>query len=132
MTRPDRTAVKRPGAGVTVDRERLIRMREIRLMSRAQLAAKMSGGPCQLCGMPYSHKSDCPNAGDFTITPDAIAKIENGYRRPKTITLGRLCEALGCDPEDILPAVQPTPSKRRPCPKCGGLYAHDAGCPDAT
>lgn len=109
--------MKRPGAGVTVDRERLVRMRQLRLLSRAQLAELMSSGD-----------------DEFSITPDAIAKIENGYRRPKTITLGRLCAALGCQPEDILPPdAPPQPqAKRSACAKCGGVYAHDAGCPDAT
>lgn len=107
-----RTAVKRPGAGVTIDRERLVRMRQLRLLSRAQLAEKMSAAD-----------------DEFTITPDAIAKIENGYRRPKTVTLGRLCEALDCQPEELLP---PPEAKRAPCPDCGGVYAHDAGCPRAT
>jgi hypothetical protein len=117
MTRPVRTAVKRPGAGVTIDRGRLVRMREVRLLSRAQLAAKMSAGD-----------------DEFSITPDAIAKIENGFRRPKTVTLGRLCDALGCRAEDLLPVDHPARpgSKRAPCPKCGGVYAHDSGCPDAT
>lgn len=113
MTKP-RTMIKRPGAGVDIDRERLVRLREIRLLSRAQLAAKMSDD-------------------EFSITPDAIAKIENGYRRPKTTTLSRLCEALGCDPEDLLPdrpaAVTPV---RVPCPECKGLYGHEPGCPHAT
>jgi DNA-binding Xre family transcriptional regulator len=116
MTRRARTTIKRPGAGVAIDRERLIRMREVRLLSRAQLAAKMTGD-------------------GFSITPDAIAKIENGYRRPKTVTLGRLCEALGCEPEELLPAL-PGPSAavapRVPCPDCHGLYGHEPGCPKAT
>jgi transcriptional regulator with XRE-family HTH domain len=91
MSRPAaRTSVKRPGAGVTIDRKRLIRMREIRLLSRAQLAEKMSAAD-----------------DDFSITPDAIAKIENGYRRPKTATLSRLCEALDCLPEELLPDGPP-------------------------
>lgn len=117
MTRPVRTAVKRPGAGVTIDRERLVRMREIRLLSRAQLAARMSA-----------------EDDDFSITPDAIAKIENGYRRPKIVTLDRICVALGCQPEEILPAAQSsaTPGRRTACKNCGGIYAHDSGCPDAT
>lgn len=118
MTRPVRTAVKRPGAGVTIDRERLVRMREIRLLSRAQLAARMSA-----------------EDDEFSITPDAIAKIENGYRRPKTVTLSRLCEALGCQPEELLPDTRPVasaPPRRTACKDCGGVYAHDSGCPNAT
>lgn len=88
-------------------------MRETRLLSRAQLAAKMSGGD-----------------DEFSITPDAIAKIENGYRRPKTITLARLCEALECSPEDLLPVLPP--QAPRACPDCGGIYGHEPGCPHAT
>jgi transcriptional regulator with XRE-family HTH domain len=128
MTRPARTAIKRPGAGVAIDPKRLIRMRQTRLLSRAQLAAKMS-------------------AGDdvYKITPDAIAKIENGHRRPKTSTLSRLCTALDCEPEDLFP-VPPAPpghydpggrnqaigNQRVPCPHCDALYGHEPGCPDAT
>jgi DNA-binding Xre family transcriptional regulator len=122
MTRSVRTAIKRPGSGVTIDSKRLIRMREIKMLSRAQLAARMSEGD-----------------GDWKITPDAIAKIENGHRRPKTSTLSRLCTALGCEPEDLFPlpgtvSAQPAPasSVRVPCKHCGGLYTHDAGCQDAT
>lgn len=111
-----RTAIKRPGAGVSIDRDRLVRMREVKLLSRAQLAAKMSAGD-----------------DEFTITPDAIAKIENGYRRPKTSTLSRLCDALGCRPEDLLPTEDPpSPSVRVPCPYCEGLFGHEPGCRDAT
>lgn len=124
MTRPARTAIKRPGAGVAIDRKRLIRMRETKLLSRAQLAAKMSAGD-----------------DAYKITPDAIAKIENGYRRPKTSTLSRMCEALGCEPEDLFPEPEPEPKPepeppvppaRVPCPHCGGLYGHEPGCQDAT
>jgi transcriptional regulator with XRE-family HTH domain len=116
MTRPARTAIKRPGAGVAIDSKRLIRMRQTRLLSRAQLAAKMSAG------------NDA-----YKITPDAIAKIENGHRRPKTSTLSRMCEALGCEPEDLFPEAElPAPPARVPCPHCGGLYGHEPGCPDAT
>ena len=140
MTRPARTTIRRPGSGVTIDRERLVRMREVKLLSRAQLAAKMSGGPCPLCGQMYSHEADCANADEFSITPDAIAKIENGYRRPKTSTLSRLCEALGCEPEDLLPVdgalapkeAAPRTGPRVPCPHCDALYGHESGCPDAT
>jgi transcriptional regulator with XRE-family HTH domain len=114
MTRPARTAIKRPGAGVAIDRERLIRMRTEKLLSRAQLAAKMS------------------TVDGYSITPDAIAKIENGYRRPKTSTLSRLCEALGCEPEELLPLAQAPPAGRTPCEYCGAQFGHESGCRDAT
>lgn len=110
----DRPA-KRPGAGVTIDRDRLVRMREIRLLSRAQLAAKMSalGG------------------GEFSITPDAIAKIENGYRRPKPGTLAKICEALECEADELLPLGPGTPALEA-CPHCRAIYGHEPGCRDAT
>jgi transcriptional regulator with XRE-family HTH domain len=113
---------------VTIDRKRLVRLRQSRLLSRAQLAAKMT------------------EAG-YSITPDAIAKIENGYRRPKTATLKMLCEALGCTPEDLLPAEEPAqddpPARYDPgqknqaidlgvCRECGARFGHEPGCPHAT
>ena len=118
MRPSSRTGIKRPGAGVTIDPKRLIRLRETRLLSRAQLAAKMSDGD-----------------DDYKVTPDAIAKIENGKRRPKTSTLGRLCQALGCEPEYLLVdqgAQNPVTPVRVPCRYCGALYGHESGCPDAT
>lgn len=108
-TRAGRTAIKRPGAGIAIDRDRLIRLRQDRLLSRADLALRMSNGPCQYCRKPYSHDAGCPSAEEYSITPDAIAKIENGWRRPKTITLARLCRALGCDPGDLLPSATAAP-----------------------
>ena len=130
-------AVRRPGAGVTIDRDRLVRLRQEALLSRSQLAAKMSGGPCKACGEDYTHADDCPNGRQYTITPDAIAKIENGYRRPKTSTLARLCTALGCEPEELLPGPD-VPAALAPvtgpvaCEHCAALYGHEAGCKDAT
>jgi transcriptional regulator with XRE-family HTH domain len=129
MARSVRTAIKRPGAGVAIVPERLIRLRTTHSppLSRAQLAEKMSAGD-----------------DDWKITPDAIAKIENGHRRPKTSTLSRLCEALGCEPEDLLPDVassrrydpggknQAIDSPRVPCQHCGALFGHEPGCRDAT
>lgn len=113
VNRATRAAARRPGAGVTIDRGRLVRLRQEALLSRSQLAAKMS-------------------TGEYTITPDAIAKIENGYRRPKTSTLARLCTALGCEPEQLLPGPDMPPSGPVPCAHCGGLFGHESGCQDAT
>jgi hypothetical protein len=126
-----RTAVRRPGAGVAIDSSRLVRMRETRQppLSRADLALKMSNGPCPSCRQPYSHEADCPNAGQFSITPDAIAKIENGHRHPKPVTLGVLCMALGCQPEDLLPDDR---KHHGPCKLCAARYGHEPGCPNAT
>lgn len=108
------TAIKRPGAGIDIDRDRLIRMRQARLLSRAQLAEAMSGD-------------------GYSITPDAIAKIENGHRRPKTATLARMCSALRCEPGDLLPPSSPSVPFRSPgCPYCHALFGHEPGCQDAT
>src|SRR5438046_4668162 len=100
---PRGVPIQRQGAGIPVDRARLVRMGTERLLSRADLALKMSHGPCPSCGRPYSHSPRCQRRGEFTVTPDAIAKIENGQRRPKTVTLARMCEAVGCQPADLLP-----------------------------
>lgn len=114
--RAGRTAIKRPGAGIDIDRDRLIRMRQDRLLSRAQLAEKMSGN-------------------GYSITPDAIAKIENGWRRPKTATLARMCKALDCEPSDLLPpgeAKPPRGTAQETCALCLAMFGHEPGCPDAT
>lgn len=139
MTSSERTgttAIRRPGAGIDIDRVRLVRMRQDRLMNRAQLAEAMSSGPCSHCGRPYSHESLCPDEGKYTITPDAIAKIENGHRRPKTATLARMCDALGCEPADLLPPGSVIPVFREvvrvPCLRCEALSGHEPGCADAT
>jgi transcriptional regulator with XRE-family HTH domain len=113
-----RTAIKRPGAGIGIDRDQLVRLRQGALLSRAQLASAMSDD------------DSATNPDAWSITPDAIAKIENGWRRPKTATLARLCKALGCTPEDLLP--QPGSAPLAPCPHCGGRYGHEPGCRDAT
>lgn len=121
-TRETRSTIRRPGAGVDVDPDRLTAMRQSRLLSRAQLAARMSD-PCDHGDGP------CPC---YTITQDAIAKVENGQRRPKTITLRRMCDALDCQPEDLLPLEVPAAAVRKPCPFCQALYGHEPGCPSAT
>jgi transcriptional regulator with XRE-family HTH domain len=88
--RAGRTAIRRPGAGITIDRDRLVRLRQERRLSRAQLAEAMAGN-------------------GYTITPDAIAKIENGWRRPKPRTLDALCKALHCESTELLPSEGPEP-----------------------
>lgn len=109
-----RPAAKRPGAGVTVDRARLVRLRQEAMLSRADLARKMSDGP----------------DGEFTITPDAIAKIENGFRRPKPATLARLCMALGVGSDQLLPSSAPD---TEPCDDCGTMTGdHLPACREAT
>lgn len=77
-TREPKSAIRRPASGVNVDPDKLIRLRELKAWSRAELASEVG------------------------ISRDAIAKIENGARRPKAKTLRDLCTALGCEPADLL------------------------------
>jgi transcriptional regulator with XRE-family HTH domain len=51
------------------------------------------GNTCTTCGAPI--------AGG--LTRDALAKIENGERRPKARTLRAICAALSTDQETVLP-----------------------------
>jgi DNA-binding Xre family transcriptional regulator len=113
-SKPVVRTVRRPGAGVAIDIGKLLRMRQTKLLSRSQLATKMSTDP-----------------DTFTITADAIAKIENGHRKPKTSTFGRLCAALHCEPEDLLPDPD-RPPRPQPCSDCGGVFGHESGCRYAT
>lgn len=101
--------IRRPGAGIPIDRDKLVRLRLDRLLSRAALADAMRD-----------------DDEGFKITPDAIAKIENGHRRPKPRTLAKLCEALGCEATDLFMA------EGGPCRKCEAKFGHEPGCPDAT
>lgn len=87
-TRERKTSIRRPASGVAIDPERLRRMRERRALNRQQLA--------EMVIMPNGKP----------MSRDAIAKIENGARRPKPATLRALCDALGCEPDDLLPEAQ--------------------------
>jgi transcriptional regulator with XRE-family HTH domain len=40
------------------------------------------------------------------FTRDAVAKIENGYRRPKPDTLAAICLVLECTPAELRPGAQ--------------------------
>lgn len=85
--RPTKTAIRRPASGVYISTRKLIAMRSRRSMTRLQLAERTAE-------LDPEHKG---------VSRDAIAKIENGQRRPKTSTLEKLCEALACEPKDLLP-----------------------------
>jgi transcriptional regulator with XRE-family HTH domain len=88
MTAPRKSAsgIRRPASGITIDTERLVRMRE-----------EEGWGPADL-------------AEEAGLSPSTISKIENRERRPSAAALGAICDALGCQPVDLLPAVKP---KRR-------------------
>jgi transcriptional regulator with XRE-family HTH domain len=71
-------------SGTNIDTKRLIRLREERTWSR-DLMSKRTG-----------------------LSPSAIAKIENGERRPSISTLALICDALGCEPADLLAPLEET------------------------
>jgi transcriptional regulator with XRE-family HTH domain len=72
------TGIRRPASGITIDVKRLKRLREEKTWSRQMLGRK---------------------AG---ISPATVAKLENGDRRPKPATLAAICDALGCEPAELL------------------------------
>jgi len=72
------TGIRRPASGITIDNKRLMRLRNEKTWSREELGKR---------------------AG---ISPATVTKLENGERRPKPATLAAICEALGCQPGDLL------------------------------
>jgi transcriptional regulator with XRE-family HTH domain len=72
------TEIRRPASGITIDTERLTRLRNEKAWTREELGTR---------------------AG---VSPATVAKWENGKRRPKPAHLGQLCRALGCEPADLL------------------------------
>jgi len=76
------TGIRRPASGIDIDAGRLIRLRQERSWERADLAEA---------------------AG---LSPSMISKIENEERRPRAGTLAAICAALGCQVEDLLPALE--------------------------
>lgn len=87
--RERKTTIRRPAAGIAIDPAKLIALRERHALSRQDLADLVLIG-----GKPMSR--------------DAIAKIENGARRPKPATLRAICDALKCTPADLLPDNHPS------------------------
>lgn len=72
------TGIRRPASGIAIDRKQLKRLREGKTWSREEMGKR---------------------AG---ISPATVTKLENGERRPKPATLAAICEALGCEPSDLL------------------------------
>jgi transcriptional regulator with XRE-family HTH domain len=94
--RPTKTAIRRPASGVAISTHKLAAMRARRSMTRLQLAQRT----LELDPLRWQDDEGLWHGG---VSRDAIAKIENGQRRPKTSTLEKLCEALVCEPKDLLP-----------------------------
>jgi hypothetical protein len=96
-----RRAISRPASGVAIDPRQLIAWRARRAMSRQDLADAVAAlGWTDDRGRPVRY------------TRDAIAKSENGYRKPKPRTLRALCAALSteddpCEPLDLMPGEAP-------------------------
>jgi transcriptional regulator with XRE-family HTH domain len=70
--------ILRPAAGVDISGAKLTRLRVERAWSREQLADRVG------------------------VKPVTISVWENGTRRPKIASFAALCEALGCQPADLL------------------------------
>lgn len=109
--RETQTAIRRPASGMNVDPAKLVRLREEHGWSRQDLAGEVG---------PYLPSRTLPDGrtepGRFSR--DAIAKIENGERRPKAKTLTALCAALSCEPRDLL-RDQPGAARSEPAPDEG-------------
>jgi transcriptional regulator with XRE-family HTH domain len=96
--RPDQAAapVRRPASGISIDPGRLIWWREDRIWSRQDLSDAVAR-------LNLSDEGGEP----LTVTRDAIAKIENGERKPKARTVRALCAALGITVRDLMPGDEP-------------------------
>jgi transcriptional regulator with XRE-family HTH domain len=85
---------ERPGSGVPVSPEKLTWMRNNRKLTREQLSDRIAAVARE------QHILD--NHGDpVTYSRDAVAKLENGERKPKMYTFEALCAALECDPSEL-------------------------------
>lgn len=85
-------AVRRPASGIAIDPARLTWHRESRIWSRQDLSDAVAR-------LGLTDESDEP----LTVTRDAIAKIENGERKPKARTVRALCQALDIGVRDLMP-----------------------------
>jgi transcriptional regulator with XRE-family HTH domain len=81
--RPAQAAIRRPASGISIDPGRLAWWRESRGWSRQDLSDAVTA-------LSLTDEDDAP----LTVTRDAIAKIENGERKPKARTVRALCAAL--------------------------------------
>jgi transcriptional regulator with XRE-family HTH domain len=96
---PAPAAIRRPASGISIDPGRLMWWRESLGWSRQELSDEITA-------LDLKDKDGAP----LTVTRDAISKIENGERQPKSRTLRALCAGLRCTPRDLMPdSTQLTP-----------------------
>lgn len=89
-------AIRRPASGISIDPYRLTWYREDKPWSRQDLSDAVA------------RLELLDEAGEpLTVTRDAIAKIENGERKPKARTIRALCQALGVTVRDLMPGGVP-------------------------
>ena len=93
---PAPATIRRPMSGIAIDPGRLTWYRENRPWSRQDLSDAVA-----------RLDLEDENGGELTVTRDAIAKIENGERKPKARTVRALCAALGISVSDLLPGGDP-------------------------
>jgi transcriptional regulator with XRE-family HTH domain len=94
--RPGQTPAKRerPGSGVPVSPEKLTWVRNNRKLTRDQLSERIA--------VVAREQNILDNHGQpVTYSRDAVAKLENGERRPKMYTFEAICAALGCEASDL-------------------------------
>lgn len=89
-------AIRRPMSGIAIDPDRLTWHRESRIWSRQDLSDAVAG-------LDLTDE----NGGRLTVTRDAIAKIENGDRKPKARTVRALCQALDIGVRDLMSGGDP-------------------------
>jgi transcriptional regulator with XRE-family HTH domain len=94
--RPGQTPAKRsrPGSGVPLDPAKLTWLRTNRGMTRDGLSDKIAE--------VAREQQILDNHGEpVTYSRDAVAKLENGERKPKMYTFLAICAALECDPAEL-------------------------------
>jgi transcriptional regulator with XRE-family HTH domain len=94
--RPGQTPAKRerPGSGVPVSPEKLTWVRNNRKLTRDQLSERIA--------VVAREQNILDNHGEpVTYSRDAVAKLENGERKPKMYTFEAICAALECEASDL-------------------------------
>ncbi len=90
--------IRRPAAGIDIDPRLLVAWRNGRALSRQEMSDRIRN-------LGWKDDRDAP----LVFSRDAIAKIENGYRRPRPLTLRAICAVLECSPPDLMPGGSAAP-----------------------